>query len=220
MPVDKRKQGLRVQYTSVMNPRDHFAVAMATCHSLTSLEGRLIGDPLDVSIFNAINWELEEIGSDSTRYDVLCPTIVRPRFNCKEPLIPVKISKRIRTFSVPASDIAEPCQRRARSGSLTPASGFEDPVLRDLSYEIGIVRQFPFSSGSQSMSVITRALHADHMVLYMKGAPEKILELCISNTSKFLLTVSIIVCLRFFKFWSWYSMPLHFYPFLKIHQEI
>lgn len=184
MPVDKRKR-LRVQYTAVMNPRDHFAVAMATCHCLTSIEGRLIGDPLDVSIFNAINWELEEIGSDSTRYDMLCPTIVRPRLKSKETPVVDKIVKRVRTLSVPASEAVKPLERRVRSGSLTASTCLEESVLGDLPYEIGIVRQFPFSSASQSMSVITRALDCDHMVLYMKGAPEKILELCISNTSEY-----------------------------------
>jgi len=29
---------------------------MATCHSLTLIGGELSGDPLDVSMFEAINW--------------------------------------------------------------------------------------------------------------------------------------------------------------------
>ena len=37
-------------------PRDPIVVAMATCHSLTLIGGELSGDPLDVSMFQAINW--------------------------------------------------------------------------------------------------------------------------------------------------------------------
>jgi len=31
-------------------------VAMATCHSLTIIEGRLAGDPLDLKMFEASDW--------------------------------------------------------------------------------------------------------------------------------------------------------------------
>ncbi|XP_077998030.1 polyamine-transporting ATPase 13A3-like [Glandiceps talaboti] len=48
--------------------------------------------------------------------------------------------------------------------------------------EVGIVRQLPFSSGLQRMSVVTRTLGADHMMVYVKGAPEKILSLCSVKT--------------------------------------
>ncbi len=40
--------------------------------------------------------------------------------------------------------------------------------------EIGIIRQFPFSSARQCMSVVVRPLNGDHFVAYCKGSPEKI----------------------------------------------
>ncbi|XP_066981982.1 polyamine-transporting ATPase 13A2-like [Macrobrachium rosenbergii] len=49
-------------------------------------------------------------------------------------------------------------------------------------YEIGIVRQFPFSSNSQRMSVIVRVLGQQYMDLYVKGAPEVIQTLCSPET--------------------------------------
>ncbi|XP_041480775.1 probable cation-transporting ATPase 13A3 isoform X2 [Lytechinus variegatus] len=48
--------------------------------------------------------------------------------------------------------------------------------------EIGIIKQFPFSSSLQRMSVITRAMNAKHMCVYTKGAPEKIASLCSSDS--------------------------------------
>ncbi|KAJ7412937.1 hypothetical protein WISP_93812 [Willisornis vidua] len=49
-------------------------------------------------------------------------------------------------------------------------------------YEIGIVRQFPFSSVLQRMCVIARVLGEKRMDAYMKGAPEVIASLCKQET--------------------------------------
>ncbi|BFZ23491.1 hypothetical protein BsWGS_26528 [Bradybaena similaris] len=49
-------------------------------------------------------------------------------------------------------------------------------------FEVGIIRQFTFSSASQRMSVITRTMGESHMEVYCKGAPEKIASLCKPET--------------------------------------
>ncbi|VDN19159.1 unnamed protein product [Dibothriocephalus latus] len=49
-------------------------------------------------------------------------------------------------------------------------------------YEIGIIRQFPFSSTLQRMSVIARALNGTHFSVYTKGSPEMIETLCRKET--------------------------------------
>lgn len=46
------------------------------------------------------------------------------------------------------------------------------------SCEVGIVRQFPFSSALQRMSVVVRKLGDRHMDAYLKGAPEVVASLC------------------------------------------
>ena len=51
-------------------------------------------------------------------------------------------------------------------------------------YEIAIVRQFPFSSDIQRMSVITRRLGAKTMDSFVKGAPETIVSLCNPETGE------------------------------------
>lgn len=51
-------------------------------------------------------------------------------------------------------------------------------------YEIGIVRQFPFSSTLQRMSVVARLLGEKRMDAYMKGAPEVVASLCKKDTGE------------------------------------
>lgn len=52
---------------------------MATCHSLTTIHNTLNGDPLDIEMFTAINWEYIEPGAEHQRYDTLAPAMVRPK---------------------------------------------------------------------------------------------------------------------------------------------
>ena len=39
-----------------LDPQRNFTIAMATCHSLTIIESELTGDPLDLKMFNSVNW--------------------------------------------------------------------------------------------------------------------------------------------------------------------
>ncbi|KAL0267327.1 UNVERIFIED_CONTAM: hypothetical protein PYX00_009625 [Menopon gallinae] len=152
-----------------MDPTDSLVVAMATCHSLTRIAGKLSGDPLDLSIFNSIDWDLEEPGNDVNRYDLLCPTIVKPKSVGQQLL---DRSKSVSLDLVPRTAEASPIKNKHSS----------EPYMNQLPYEIGIVREFPFTSASQCMSVITRRLGEDHMKLFCKGAPDKIRDLCEPNS--------------------------------------
>uniref|UniRef100_A0A7N8Y9K0 Polyamine-transporting ATPase 13A3 n=1 Tax=Mastacembelus armatus TaxID=205130 RepID=A0A7N8Y9K0_9TELE len=110
-----------------------FVACMATCHSLTKIEGKLSGDPLDLKMFNATGWVLEEATEEETAlHNPIMPTVVRPP--------------------------------------------------KPSSCEIGIVRQFPFSSVQQRMSVVVRRLGQKHMDAYLKGAPEIVASLCEQHT--------------------------------------
>ncbi|KAK4476206.1 hypothetical protein MN116_001418 [Schistosoma mekongi] len=114
---------------------------MATCHSLTRIDGVLSGDPLDVKMFQSTKWEfLEVISEDQHNFDLVISAIVRPN-----------------------EDV-----------------GYD--IFEKVPYEIGIVRQFPFSSSLQRMSVITRTLNESQFHIYTKGAPETIEVLCRRDT--------------------------------------
>ncbi|XP_029003029.1 polyamine-transporting ATPase 13A3 [Betta splendens] len=133
--------------------KSQFVACMATCHSLTKIEGELSGDPLDLKMFEATGWILEEATEEETAlHNQIMPTVVRP----PKQLLP-----------------PEPA-----------LSSEEDMELYELSsrYEIGIVRQFPFSSALQRMSVVARRLGEKRMDAYMKGAPEVVASLCKGET--------------------------------------
>ncbi|KAH9590926.1 hypothetical protein MS3_00003409, partial [Schistosoma haematobium] len=114
---------------------------MATCHSLTRIDGVLSGDPLDVKMFQSTKWEfIEVISEDQHNFDLVISAIVRPK----------------------EDDCGD--------------------IFEKIPYEIGIVRQFPFSSSVQRMSVITRTLNESQFHVYTKGAPETIEVLCRRDT--------------------------------------
>lgn len=130
-----------------------FVACMATCHSLTKIEGELSGDPLDLKMFNATGWILEEPTEEETAlHNPIMPTVVRP----PKP-------------SVPEANQNNPLTQNMELSELP-------------SCEIGIVRQFPFSSTLQRMSVVVRRLGEKHMNAYLKGAPEVVASLCKQHT--------------------------------------
>nr|CAD7265697.1 unnamed protein product [Timema shepardi] len=148
VPVTDRKFQVPVKFIDKMI-YDDIIFCMVTCHSLTIIDGRLSGDPLDLKMFHSTGWLLEEPEvNDNSKFAMIFPTIVRPPKTNE----PSSHSKEEEYFS-------------------------DKPPL-----EIGIVRQFPFSSSLQRMSVISRRLGASHFHVYCKGSPETILSLSIPDT--------------------------------------
>ncbi|XP_014666012.1 PREDICTED: probable cation-transporting ATPase 13A3 isoform X2 [Priapulus caudatus] len=139
-PVENSRFQREVQDASTLPHNDDLQCCMAACHSLTVIDGDIVGDPLDLKMFESTGWELEEPGIDDTvKFDQMMPTVVRPR----------------------KPDIVTS----------------SESVEHNTPFEVGIVRQFTFSSSLQRMSVITRKLGAANFQLYVKGSPEMIISL-------------------------------------------
>ncbi|THD25574.1 Cation-transporting ATPase [Fasciola hepatica] len=79
-------------------------------------------------------------------------------------------------MTVPA--VVRPCAKNCMSDTSLDAKCDTEK----LPYEVGILRQFPFTSSLQRMSVIARVLDGSHFNLYTKGAPETIESLCRCDT--------------------------------------
>jgi len=56
IPVSNGRLDTPVHDPTQLLPSNLIVVAMATCHSLTLIGRELSGDPLDISMFNAISW--------------------------------------------------------------------------------------------------------------------------------------------------------------------
>ncbi|KAI0228224.1 hypothetical protein L0F63_006170 [Massospora cicadina] len=122
---------------------------LATCHSIKVVDGELLGDPLDLRMFELTGWTLEEGGSihaqdasDLHTSAQLIPSMVRP-----------------------------PNQRRFSLSSLNE--------LPSDYIELAILRSFEFSSSLRRMSVVVKRWRATSVEVYVKGAPEVVAELCL-----------------------------------------
>lgn len=134
---------------------DHLLFGMVTCHSITLMKGEMKGDPLDLKMFESTGWKLEEANvSDDTKYDLLFPTVVKP-----------------------PSNTAKGSQNQL---STNPSEQQLDAL--EFSHDIGIVREFSFTSSLQRMAVITRKISDKHFNVYCKGSPEMIATLCRPET--------------------------------------
>uniref|UniRef100_A0A6Q2XFC3 Cation-transporting ATPase n=1 Tax=Esox lucius TaxID=8010 RepID=A0A6Q2XFC3_ESOLU len=133
--------------------KSQFVACMATCHSLTKIDGQLSGDPLDLKMFEATGWILEEATEEETSlHNRIMPTVVRPPKQLMPPEALMSPEQDMELYQLPSA------------------------------YEIGIVRQFPFSSALQRMCVVTRLLGEKRMDAYLKGAPEVVASLCKKDT--------------------------------------
>ncbi|KAL1023270.1 hypothetical protein UPYG_G00038510 [Umbra pygmaea] len=133
--------------------KSQFVACMATCHSLTKIDGQLSGDPLDLKMFEATGWILEEATEEETSlHNRIMPTVVKPPKHLMPPEPVVSPEQDMELYELPSS------------------------------YEIGIVRQFPFSSALQRMCVVARLLGEKRMDAYLKGAPEVVASLCKKDT--------------------------------------
>ena len=148
----------------------NFLHALATCHSLKKVEGELIGDPLDVKMFGFTKWTLEEgrLGTGNIKakgtiveQTALVQTVVRPpgsaQFRVEDALKgPSKVKNKVYLVGL----------------RLT----FVDQHAHFL--ELGVIREFDFVSSLRRMSVIVKRLKSSSMEVYVKGAPEVMVEIC------------------------------------------
>ncbi|CAK9833512.1 Polyamine-transporting ATPase 13A3 [Anthophora retusa] len=171
--VDKKFQLPVKDITSL--PFNDLLIGMVTCHGITLIENQPVGDPLDLKMFESTGWTLEEPDvSDTSKFSMLFPTIVRPPRGSK---LLKKLPNDLRISLSRQNSMSSDVMDNISSNNLDATLAGSTAELGDQGLEIGIVRQFPFTSTLQRMSVITRTLGANHYDLYCKGSPEMILSL-------------------------------------------
>ncbi|KAG0706086.1 hypothetical protein DFH29DRAFT_903514 [Suillus ampliporus] len=137
-----------------IHDRTSFLHALATCHSLKMVDGEIIGDPLDVKMFEFTKWTLEEglvagTGiikgrSGSERPAALVQTVVRPPGSAQ-----FRLEDALKTGAKHAHFL-----------------------------ELGVIRTFEFVSSLRRMSVVVKRLRSTSMEIYVKGAPEVMVDIC------------------------------------------
>ncbi|KAI1331917.1 hypothetical protein F5Y16DRAFT_421244 [Xylariaceae sp. FL0255] len=148
-----------VPHTNLVSaPADKYDVnraalfTMATCHSLRSVDGELVGDPLDLKMFEYTGWQFEEGtqgGGDQEddEHTGLAPSIARP----------------------PPAPLYDTDEYGNAYGSHAPL-------------ELGVLRSFEFVSQLRRASVIVRGFGQQRGDIFVKGAPECMRDICRADT--------------------------------------
>ncbi|KAF9227264.1 hypothetical protein BS17DRAFT_775209 [Gyrodon lividus] len=134
--------------------RASFLHALATCHSLKTVEGEFIGDPLDMKMFEFTKWTLEEGLVSGTG-------IIRGRSGAERP------AALVQTVVRPPGSAQFRLEDALKTG--TKHAHF---------LELGVIRTFEFVSALRRMSVVVKRLKSSSMEIYVKGAPEVMGDIC------------------------------------------
>ncbi|KAG1455987.1 hypothetical protein G6F55_006757 [Rhizopus delemar] len=132
---------------------------MTTCHSLKIVDGELLGDPLDLKMFEFTRWELEESGGASSL-----------DLKHRSELAVLQAKKSAKVGIMPT--VVRP-----------PGSGCQNINLQtETPVEFGIIHTFEFVSALRRMSVIVRKLASPTMEVFVKGAPEVMKDICLPES--------------------------------------
>ena len=126
----------------------YYTECNACCHCLTYVKEKLVGDPIDVKMFEALGWYMKENDSNNgeRNLDPLVLNYIRP--SSEE-----DIEIRLQTDDNTNENIKG-------------------------KYALGIVKRFDFSSKLQRMTTISKNINEKYFKAFCKGSPEKVKELC------------------------------------------
>ncbi|CAG8531740.1 8564_t:CDS:10, partial [Racocetra fulgida] len=154
--------------------------AMTTCHSLKLVNGELIGDPLDLKMFDFTKWILEESGQGVSSSTLRLSTGSAPSGRPGSPtngtgsIVPTVV----RPPNSKQFDLNEALNVGGKNGDGKPT-----PFI-----ELGIIRTFEFVSSLRRMSVLVKRLRNQTIEVYVKGAPEVMRDICRADSCDNVLT--------------------------------
>lgn len=135
--------------------------ALATCHSLKVVDGEVIGDPLDVKMFEYTGWTLDEGKDASAKATTKSGTAKDGKSRLTE-RAPALVQTVVRPPGGQAFDVEDAMRPGKHAHFL----------------EVGVLRTFDFISQLRRMSVITKQLKSNSMEVFVKGAPEVMTDIC------------------------------------------
>ncbi|GAA5825204.1 hypothetical protein JCM11251_006142 [Rhodosporidiobolus azoricus] len=145
--------------------------ALATCHALKVVNGEVIGDPLDLRMFEFTGWTLEEGKEGVGR-----PSAETPR---KKNLDPGASSSKVpdRAATLVQTVVRPPGGESFKLEDALKAGSKHAHFL-----ELGVLRTFDFVSSLRRMSVLVKKLKSNSVEAYVKGAPEVMTDICDPST--------------------------------------
>ncbi|CAI4036576.1 hypothetical protein SMKI_15G4240 [Saccharomyces mikatae IFO 1815] len=135
----------------------NFFMSLLTCHSLRSVDGDLLGDPLDFKMFQFTGWSFEEDFQKQTFHSLYEERHEGDVFPENSDIIPAVV----------------------HPDGNNPENTFTD---NDPHNFLGVVRSFEFLSELRRMSVIVKTNNEDLYWSFTKGAPEVVSEICNKST--------------------------------------
>ncbi|PWN25160.1 hypothetical protein BDZ90DRAFT_281756 [Jaminaea rosea] len=135
--------------------------ALATCHSLKVVDGEVIGDPLDVKMFEYTGWTLDEGRDQAAKATTKSGT--------------AKDGKSRLTDRAPA--LVQTVVRPPGGEAFEPEDAVK-PGRHAHFLELGVLRTFEFVSQLRRMSVIVKRLKSPSLEIFVKGAPEVMGDIC------------------------------------------
>ncbi|KAF5303296.1 hypothetical protein FQA39_LY10035 [Lamprigera yunnana] len=152
VPVDKQQFSESVKNIECL-PYNVFVCGLVSCHSLTIIDKQVTGDPLDLKV------SIVSIPLNNIR-DYVMQMFESTKWSIEEH----DVSDNTK-FNMIFPTVLKPPKNRP----------IENHVMDDIDLQIGIIREFSFSSSSQRMGVIVRKLGAQNFEYYCKGSPEMVL---------------------------------------------
>ena len=123
-----------------------FIESLACCQGAIKVDNKLIGDPIDVEMFESTGWNLVEDINDPDNYDSSISTYVRPK---QEQSLTVKLEK--------------------YKGNVNDQNYTEIDEIILNHYELGIIRRFDFESKLQRMSTIVKNIPETNFLCFLKA---------------------------------------------------
>ena len=138
----------------------YFAECLGCCHNIEKFEDKNLGDAIDIKMFESVNWmiQIEEDKETNELKRYIMPSNIykiteKSFFNNLQ----YNLEKNKKNKQLPLSNLSQ--------------------------YKILIEKIYPFNSENQTTTVITKNILDKSRRIYIKGAPEKLLEKC-TNSSK------------------------------------
>ena len=137
----------------------YFAECLGCCHNIEKFEDKNLGDAIDIKMFESVNWMIQN-EEDKETHEI------------KRYIMPSNIFKI--TEKSFFKNLMKNLDKNKKNKNI--------PILTLPQYKILIEKIYPFNSENQTTTVITQNILDKSRRIYIKGAPEKILEKCTKSS--------------------------------------